>query len=67
MGEDEFLERINLILESHKIRDGFISDCIFSPSSLRCCKIHLPFIRVINGFETDVLLVLKESCYMIRE
>ena len=60
VGEHQSLERVDLVLQRHEIRDCFIPTI-----KLAFLKnmdwINQPFIRIVDGFQTDVLFVLEQA------
>jgi hypothetical protein len=63
--EDEFLEGIDLILQSHKIGDGLVtaqtSTSIYFQSHTD--QYSAPFVRIIDRLQTNVLLILKQAYF----
>lgn len=55
MGKDKLLKRFNLILEGHKICNGFVST---SATQRQECS---PLIGIVDVFETDILLIFEQS------
>jgi hypothetical protein len=62
MREDQLLETINLILQSHKVGNSLVS----IPSSVvnqpRNQNPRIPLIRIIDRLQADVFLVLEQAC-----
>lgn len=62
MREDQLLERIDLVLQGHEFGDGFITKSyLVSVHPIFGFALNIPFIWIIDRFQTDVLLVLKKS------
>lgn len=63
MREDELLERVDLVLEVHEVRDRLVPvgrrfDCVLL---IEGAFRHSPFVRVVDTLERDVLFVLKQT------
>jgi hypothetical protein len=64
MGEDKLLERVDSVLEYHKIGDSLIPEMI--SYNLRYVLNYLPFIGIVDRLQADVFLVLKETLFVVR-
>jgi hypothetical protein len=61
VSKNELLECLNLVLEIHEVGDGLVSG---PKSAYNCTHVAsqcLPFVRVVDRLQTDVLLVLERS------
>lgn len=58
VGEDELLERLDLVLERHKVGDGLVSVVRIAS---RPIMVDAPLVRVVDVLQTDVLLVLEQT------
>lgn len=59
--ENQALKRIDLILKSHQVRNRFIpKKCVNEVLWLEMQQ-YSPFIRIINTFEGDILLIFEKT------
>lgn len=65
MGKDQLLERFDLVLEVHKIRNRLIADKTKqSPFRISVDRMFIwdsPLIWVINALQANVFLILEQS------
>lgn len=60
MGKDQLLELFDLVLQCHEVGYCFISeDQNESKLKKRRC-LSIPFIRIVNIFQTDIFFVFEE-------
>lgn len=59
VGEYKFLEGFNLILEFHKVCDSFIPKRSRQRAVRHSILVIIPLIRIIDSFQTNVLLIFK--------
>jgi hypothetical protein len=58
VGEDEFLEGIDLVLQGHEVGNGFITRKISQEPDRERIK-DLPLVRIVDGLQTNVFLVFE--------
>jgi hypothetical protein len=61
--KDEFLERFDLVLEVHQVRNSFVSSKRGLISGTEYIKklCLSPLVGIVNILKTDIFLVLEES------
>lgn len=62
MRENELLEPIDLVLQSHKVGNGLITTSTSALFPVHNPDKYPPLIRIIDRLQADVFLVLEQSC-----
>ena len=61
MREDKLLERVDLVLKTHEIRNGLIASTCMNDMTRIDTVYHAPFVRIVDALQSDVFLVLKQA------
>ena len=66
VSKDHPLERVYLILESHEVGYGFVAVRCKSQTKVTQTW-NIPFIRIIDALESDILFVFKQPIELRAE